>query len=361
MTKVSIVMPTYNVEKYFRQCIESVINQTLTDIEIIPVDDGSPDNCGAIMDEYAQKDPRVKPIHKPNGGYGSAVNTGIEAATGEYIGIVETDDWVEPEMYEKLYNQAKKLDADVCKASFYRYNSKAINKKLENQKWQDEIQNIEEYPQDRAFKIKEFPRLFMFHASIWSNIYKAEFLKKNNIIINGTRSASYQDFPFMAEVMCKADKIAVLHDYLYHWRVEEGQNSSTNQKGSRLLIMPDQCEEVKNIVKKCGLYEDLKEAMYKHFFLANFSFYNDIQPKYRKQYFDKLKILFQDLNNDTKFEYKYFYDCETKFIKNIEKGNYYLTAFKSIRRRFIQLKFNSRGKYLKLFGKTILGKDNSEA
>ena len=118
MPKVSIVMPTYKVEKYFRQCLESVINQTLTDIEIIPVDDGSPDNCGKIMDEYAAKDSRIKPIHQENGGYGKAVNAGIEAATGEYIGIVETDDWIEPDMYEKLYNQAVKLDADVCKCGF---------------------------------------------------------------------------------------------------------------------------------------------------------------------------------------------------------------------------------------------------
>ena len=92
-------MPTYNVEKYFRQCIESVINRTLKEIEIIPVDDRSPDNCGKIMYEYAEKDKRIKPIHKENGCYGSAVNLGIEKATGEYIAILETDDRVEPNAY----------------------------------------------------------------------------------------------------------------------------------------------------------------------------------------------------------------------------------------------------------------------
>ena len=119
--KVSIILPTYNVEKYFRQCLESVINQTLVDIEIIPVDDGSPDNCGKIMDEYAQKDSRIKPIHQQNGGYGKAVNAGINAATGEYIGIIETDDWCNPDMFEKLYNQAKRMNADICKADFNYY------------------------------------------------------------------------------------------------------------------------------------------------------------------------------------------------------------------------------------------------
>ena len=86
--KVSIIVPVYNVEKYLRQCLESVINQTLKEIEIICIDDGSPDNCGAIIDEYAQKDTRIVAIHKENGGYGSALNYGFSIAKGEYIGIV---------------------------------------------------------------------------------------------------------------------------------------------------------------------------------------------------------------------------------------------------------------------------------
>lgn len=359
MPKVSIIMPTYNVEKYFRQCIESVINQTLKDIEIIPVDDGSPDNCGKIMDEYAQNDPRIKPIHQQNGGYGKAVNAGILVATGEYIGIVETDDYCNPEMFEILYNHAKNLNADVCKAGFCKYNSQAKNTEEINIKWQDEIQNIEEYPNDKTFKIREFPRLFMFHASIWSNIYKTEFLKEKNIFINGTRSASYQDFPFMAEVMCKADKIAVVHEYLYHWRVETAQNSSTNQKGSRLLIMPDQCEKVKQIVKQCGLYEELKETMYKHFFLANYSFYNDIQFKYKKEYFYKLNKLFKELKYDKDFKYQYFSKPEIIFVKRLIRGFYYITSFKALRRNIIQFRFNRKDKYLKLFGKVVLGASNA--
>ena len=142
MPKVSIIMPTYNVEQYFRQCLESVINQTLTDIEIIPVDDGSPDNCEKIMDEYAKKDSRIKPIHKENGGYGKAVNAGLKMATGEYIGIVETDDWIEPDMYEKLYSQAKKFDSDVCKSGFYKYNSLKEPEK-QDKKWKNKQEDIE--------------------------------------------------------------------------------------------------------------------------------------------------------------------------------------------------------------------------
>ena len=350
-------MPTYNVEKYFRQCIESVINQTLTDIEIIPVDDGSPDNCGAIMDEYAAKDSRIKPIHQANGGYGKAVNAGISAATGEYIGIVETDDWCEPNMFEKLYIQAKKFDADVCKCGFYTYNS--LNKQEEqNKKWKDKYQNIEEFPSDRTFKISEYPRLFMIHASIWCNIYKRDFLLNNNIRINETRSASYQDFPFMAEVMCKADKIAVLNEYLYHWRVDNDLGSSTNQKGARLLIMPEQCEEVKKIVKQYNLYEDLKETMYKHFFTTNYSFYKRVGFAYKKEYFDKLCHLFADLKHDKTFKYKYFRFYEYIFIKEVLYGLYFFTILKLLRRFIIQIRWNKNEKFVKLFEKKVIKLDN---
>lgn len=118
MALISVIMPTYKVEEYFQQCIESVLNQTLKDIEIIPVDDGSPDKCGEIMDYYAEKDHRVKPIHQKNGGYGKAVNSGFDKASGKYVAIVETDDFIEPNMLEVLYKAAEKHQANVVKAGF---------------------------------------------------------------------------------------------------------------------------------------------------------------------------------------------------------------------------------------------------
>lgn len=111
MPKISVIVPFYNVERYARQCIESIKNQTYINLEIILVDDGSPDNCGEICDEYAASDNRIKVIHKPNGGLSSARNAGLDAATGEYIGFVDSDDWIEPEMYEKM------LDAIVSNNS----------------------------------------------------------------------------------------------------------------------------------------------------------------------------------------------------------------------------------------------------
>lgn len=351
--KISIVMPTYKVEKYFRQCIESVINQTLKDIEIIPVDDGSPDNCGKIMDEYAANDSRIKPIHQENGGYGKAVNAGMAVATGEYIGIVETDDWCEPNMFEKLYTQAKKLDADVSKCGFYVYNSFRKGEK-QNKPWKHKFENIESFPSDKTFKITEYPLLARFHASIWSNIYKKEFLEKNNIKLNETGFASYQDFPFMIEVMCKAEKISVVPNYYYHWRVEHNQSSSTCRSDEKLMIMAYQCEQVKKIVKELGLYEERKEPLYSHFYSANIPFFNVIKLRYKKEYFEKIRNLFAELKNDKNFEYKYFVPKQIKIVKHILNNNFYrIIPLKNVRQSLLSIRYNKEEKCIRFAGKYV--------
>ena len=113
MYKVSIIIPIFNTETFLKRCVSSVIDQTLKDIEIILVDDGSTDNSGNICDEFAQKDSRVKVIHKKNEGVGIARNSGINIAKGGYIGFVDSDDWVDADMYETLYNAAKENGADI--------------------------------------------------------------------------------------------------------------------------------------------------------------------------------------------------------------------------------------------------------
>ena len=97
--KISVIVPVYKVEQYLRKCLDSIVNQTYCNLEIILVDDGSPDSCGAICDEYVTKDGRVNAIHKENRGVSSAKNTGLSAATGEWVGWVDADDWIEPDMY----------------------------------------------------------------------------------------------------------------------------------------------------------------------------------------------------------------------------------------------------------------------
>ena len=117
MPELSIIVPVYKVEPYLRRCIDSILAQTFRDFELILIDDGSPDNCGAICDEYAAKDSRIIVIHQKNQGVSAARNAGLDIAKGTYLGFVDSDDWIEPEMYETMIATAKEKQVDVSKVS----------------------------------------------------------------------------------------------------------------------------------------------------------------------------------------------------------------------------------------------------
>ena len=172
MDKISVVVPVYNVEKYLRKCIDSIINQTYKNLEIILVDDGSPDKCGEICDEYAKKDDRIKVIHKKNAGVSSARNDGIDNATGEYIIFVDSDDWLEDNAIEIMVDKLNEYDYDCVFCNFYMNTKK--DKKVrdfldENYKNDDIYNNI--------FKIINLPNF----NSPWSKLFKAKIIKENNL------------------------------------------------------------------------------------------------------------------------------------------------------------------------------------
>lgn len=313
--KVSIVVPIYNVERYLRECIDSILGQTLKDIEVILVDDGSPDKCGDIIDEYAQKDKRIVAIHQANSGYSVAVNKGIDIAKGEYIGIIESDDWIEPDMYEKLYKNAKANKTDITKGGFYFYNSTLLDDAERNIVFKNASGVDLRKAPSGVFEITEWPKLLAFHASIWSSIYRAEFVKK--IKIPETAGASYQDFPFMVKVMCEAKRITVVKKPFVHWRNDPKQGNSTSANGKKLLLMAENTQRSLDILKSSGKYEDLKEAFYIHAVWANLSFFNRISLKYKKEYYDRLREIFLPIKTDDSFRYLLFSPIEKHFVDDL--------------------------------------------
>lgn len=356
MPKVSVVVPIYGVEKYLHQCVDSILAQTLEDIEVILVDDGSKDKCPQIVDEYAAKDKRVVAVHQPNGGYGRAVNHGIELAKGEYIGIIESDDWIEPDMYEQMYNSAKANDTDITKCEFYKYNS-LLPPEKQNEVYKGKNHDLDTAP-DGVFSIKEYPLIIAFHASIWANIYKSDFIKQQKVI--ESKSASYQDFPFMIEAMCRAERITVVKRPLVHYRMEEGQNSSTVRRDERLLLMPKQCIEGKKILQSYGKYDALKEEFYFHACMTCRNFYENIYLKHKKAYFKIMEELFADLKNDKQFQYKYFDKYMLAFIRKVLRKNFIgtLVTFKDVRRFLIRINLH-KGFFIQILGIQITNKDST--
>ena len=129
-TLISVIVPVYKVEKYLVRCVDSILGQTYSNLEVILVDDGSPDGSGAICDEYAQKDARIRVIHKENGGLSSARNAGIDIATGEYFGFVDSDDWIEPDTYETMLGFARKHDAKMVVGGRYDVDADTMEKTI---------------------------------------------------------------------------------------------------------------------------------------------------------------------------------------------------------------------------------------
>lgn len=167
--KVSVVVPVYGVECWLSECMDSLVNQTLKEIEIICVDDGSPDNCGKILDEYARKDSRVKVIHQKNAGVQKARNAGLDIATGEYIALVDSDDYLELNTYEIAYNYAKKDNVDVLHFG---------NRTFDDGK--DNHENHLDLSDRPVISLKEYWDN-EYGVYVWDNLFKAEIIQKDKI------------------------------------------------------------------------------------------------------------------------------------------------------------------------------------
>ena len=185
--KISIIVPIYNVNKYLRQCLNSLVNQTLKNIEIICINDGSTDNSLEIIMEY-MIDNRIIIINKSNSGYGNSMNQGIDFVSGKYIGIVESDDFVDIDMFGFLYNFTDNGNIDMVRSDYFAYfNEQEINK-VEF--------NIIKSIYNKTFNPIEFPNIFLININIWAEIYKKDLIIKNKIRFLSTPGASFQDTSF---------------------------------------------------------------------------------------------------------------------------------------------------------------------
>lgn len=279
--KVSIVIPVYNVEQYIEQCLISVINQTLKDIEIIIVNDCSPANEYAIIKKYMKKDSRIKYIeHSCNLGLGAARNTGFKHATGQYFGCIDSDDYIEKEMFEKLYNTAIKTGADVTLCNIYYH----------------EKDGIFQYPllttNQRGkicFTLEQLPQFINFPMSACLRIYKKDFHKKHILY---PEAVKYEDVLPCMTGMIMATKIAILDEPLYHYRVYRPGNITTAKPITKdiLKFVNDLHELFKNCHVHSKYYNSLIEFTVNSYYWYNnpvselYDGYRDILNKETNKY-----------------------------------------------------------------------------
>lgn len=306
MPKISILVPIYNVEKYLEQCLDSLLNQTLDDIEIICINDGSTDKSCEILSRFEKKDLRIKVITKANSGYGDSMNIALNCAVGEYIGIVESDDFVDEKMYEDLYNLAIKNNAQIVKSDYYYYTTENNQSRKAGK--------ISSYRTNKVINARKYKKLLKMQPTIWNAIYKRDFLIQNDIEFLRTPGASYQDTSFSFKTLACATRV-VLTDKAYLYYRQDNAFSSVHQQDKVFHI----CKEYDEITEFLNKNPEIKSFANTYKLIKQYRAYvwnaKRINEKYRDEFIEVFSETFKKfyLNGDLN---KKFYSKVSK--KEIE-------------------------------------------
>ncbi len=272
--KISIIVPIYKVEKYIRQCVDSIISQTYKSLEIILVDDGSPDNCTSICDEYALKDSRIIVIHQDNKGLIEARKSGLRAATGEYVCFVDGDDWIEPDMYDNIRSAVEKYGPDcVITQFYYSYPDKEDKSNYHLYK---------EYYSRREMEKEVFPTMlfcepyysFGIYPNCWTKVFKKEILEKHLYGVD-SRIRMGEDIAFTFPCLMECQSIAFIDKPFYHYRINpESMTKSYDERLYDRIFLPYE------ILKSSNTAISLAQQLpYYLLYLINFFLRNELNAK----------------------------------------------------------------------------------
>jgi len=237
--KISIIVPVYKVEQYIHKCIDSILMQNFENFELILVDDGSPDICGEICDRYADKDKRIKVIHKENGGLSSARNAGLEIAKGDYIGFVDSDDWIEPDMYELLYGMCAehRCDVAICSSQIHYSNKIVISS------------NHPFIIHDRNTAMKTMLEGKLYDEVVWTKLFKRNLLEDIKFPVG----MSYEDTAFTYKVIHKCKKVCFIGEPKYHYIKRDNSMMDRAVKEVKIdsvLIYDEMCKFMERYYKE---------------------------------------------------------------------------------------------------------------
>lgn len=283
--KVSVVVPVYGVEKYLRQCVDSILAQTLKEIEVILVDDGSRDRCPEMVDEYAARDSRVVALHQPNGGYGKAVNYGLREARGEYIGIIEPDDWIDPDMYRTLYDLATRHGVQVVRSDYYAYTQAKGDRKIDL---------LPQADLDRVIEPRHRSDVFYCRPTVWAALYRRDFLRSNDIWMLETPGASYQDVSFNFKVLARAQSMWLSPQAFVHYR-SDNQGSSTAARDKVFCIF-DEWDEIDRYMSRYPEDKASSATLCAHVRLDNFMWHLErIDARFREEFRQAVSARYSEL------------------------------------------------------------------
>lgn len=277
---VSVVVPAYNVEETVSATVASLLAQDYPNLEVLCIDDGSTDGTSAILDGFAANDPRVRVIHKPNGGYGSAINAGIDSARGEWIGILESDDVCEADMISRLVTEGEKCNADMVKADWFlwrRENGDVRPAGKIRRKWCGKF-----------LSRKERLELCCVQPAIWSAIYRKSFLEHNGIRCLETPGAAFQDTSFNVKTILSCDRLIVLPDAFVRYR-QDNPNSSVRSKTQAESILLEYSEIFAFLHRRCDIAQWASDCVREFEYKAYLWNLKRIAPEQRSAFVAKVR------------------------------------------------------------------------
>lgn len=336
MTKISVIIPVYNTGKYLKECLDSIINQTLDDIEVICIDDGSTDSSLQILREYAQKDARIIVIQQENKGAGAARNRGLQIAKGEFINFFDSDDYMEPTTLQALYTRSIETNSDItiCRSAYLKPNltKTPINFSIEK----DLI------GEKTLLKPLEFSKyIFQFCVGWpWDKLYKYDFIKNNKLEFQNLRQSN--DTYFVLSSLVFADKIAIVDKELIIHRIHQNSLEATRIKSPECFYYA--LKNLYDALVKNELFKTYEQSFINYCFTFSYWHINTINDKNAKnKMLDKFEMLYEELSMH-KYKKDYFYNKKiyNKLRRKIQ--------YKRLTKKLFSIKNNEHHKTITILG-----------
>ena len=283
--KISVIVPVYNVEEYLPKCLDSILNQTFSNIEIICVNDGSTDGSRKILEEYKKRDFRIKIVDKKNGGLSSARNAGMKVATGEFYSFIDSDDWIDKTMLEKLYENMTALNTDISICAVHQFDE--TNQKIDDSNPYYTLEYFDKTFDNKAFSYKETkPFIMDVCVMAWNKLYRRSLIEQCSAEFPD--GLIFEDGPFFFSIFFKTKRVSIVRDFLYYYRVNR-VGSIIQRGGTQFMDIVDVINLMYNNIKDIPDYEDIKYIFFRKKVEDLLSRLENVNPKYKKDYVQKIR------------------------------------------------------------------------
>ena len=345
--KISVIVPVYNVERYLKGCLDSILSQTYSNIEIICVNDGSTDKSREILEEYKKRDSRIKIVDKRNGGLSSARNAGMEVAQGEYYSFIDSDDWVAPDMLEKLYRSITILNTDIAICAVHQYDE--TKKEIDDTNPYYTLEYFDKTFDNRAFSYKETkPFIMDVCVMAWNKLYRRSLIEECNARF--PEGLIFEDGPFFFTIFFITERVSIVRDFLYYYRINR-KNSIIQKAGKKFLNVIDVAEIMYDRIKDLPDFDEIKYTFFVKKVEDFIYRYENLSSKYKAAFAKKLKRdsslvdtkVFSPSMVKGKFRYNYF------LFENLKSGNILIYEWQKFKMKLMykimEIMYKEEGEY----------------